>query len=55
MWKDRIVEINRRFRDTRAKEFDFDLEAICRDAKKREGEEKRKVIPLRDKKKTIVA
>lgn len=55
MWKDKIVEQIRKFRDDQAKKFDYDLEAICRDAKERETKSGRKVIPPPTKRKASVA
>ena len=44
MLKDQIVGAIRRIRDARAKQFSYDLGAICREAKEREQAEKRKLL-----------
>ncbi len=46
MSKDPIVEEVRAIRDTYAKQFDYDTEAICRDLKKQETQMGSKFISL---------
>jgi len=44
MWKDPIVEEVRRIREAHAARFNYDLEAICRDLRKREQESGHEVV-----------
>ena len=46
MWRDPIVEEVRAVRETYAKQFDYDIEAIYRDLKKQETDSGRKFISL---------
>ena len=46
MWRDSIVEEVRAIRETYAKQFDYDIEAIYRDLKKQEAHSGRKFISL---------
>jgi hypothetical protein len=45
-WKDPVVEEIRAIRDTYAKQFDYDIEAICRDLKAQEIQSERETISL---------
>ena len=47
MWKDFIVEEIRRNRDEYAKQFNYDLHAICQDIRKKQGRAGRPVVSLR--------
>ncbi len=55
MWKDKIVEQIRKFRDNLAKEFNYDLTAICLAAKEREAKGGRRVISPPTKRKSSAA
>lgn len=44
MWKDKIVEEVRRIRDEQAAKFNYDIEAIVADARKRQTESGRKTV-----------
>lgn len=44
-WKDPIVEEVRRARDAYAKQFNYDLDAIYRDLKAKERQNKQRVVP----------
>ena len=44
MWKDPIVEEVRRIRDEHAKKFNYDIDAIFRDIKRREKRSGRKYV-----------
>ena len=46
MWKDPVVEEIRAIRDAYAKQFNYDIEAICRDIKEQEIQSGRKTISL---------
>ena len=46
MWKDFIVEEIRRNRDEYAKQFNYDLHAICQDIRKKQGQSGRRVVSL---------
>ena len=49
MWKDEILEEIYKIREEHAKAFNYDLEAICDDLRKRQAVSGRKIIsqPLR--------
>lgn len=47
---DPIVDEIRRIRDTLAARFDYDVEAIARDARKRQKTSKRKIVSLKPRK-----
>ena len=44
MWKDEIVEKVRRYREEYASQFDYNLEAMFEDLKKREQQHSEKLI-----------
>lgn len=44
MWKDEIVEEVRRIRDAQAAKFNYDIDAIVADARKRQAESGRKTV-----------
>jgi hypothetical protein len=44
-WQDPIVEEVRRARDAYAKQFNYDLDAICRDLKTKEYQNRQRVVP----------
>ena len=46
MWKDEIVEEIHRIREEYAKSFDYDLDAIFEDLRKKEAESGREVVNL---------
>jgi hypothetical protein len=46
MWKDLIVEEIRTYRDDYAKQFNYDIHAICQDMRKKQGQAGRKVVSL---------
>lgn len=46
MWKDLIVEEIRKNRDEYAKQFNYDLHAICQDIRKKQGQAGRRVVSL---------
>jgi hypothetical protein len=46
MWKDEIVEEIHRIRDEYAKSFNYDLNAIFEDLRKKQGESGRKFVDL---------
>lgn len=46
MWKDPVVEEVRAIRDEYARQFDYDIEAICRDLMAREGHCGHEVVSL---------
>ena len=46
MWKDLIVEEIRKNRDEYAKQFNYDLHAICQDIRKKQGRTGRRVVVL---------
>ena len=46
MWKDLIVEEIRKNRDEYAKQFNYDLHAICQDIRKKQGQTGRRVVSL---------
>ncbi|MFV0387269.1 MAG: hypothetical protein ACK5NT_00825 [Pyrinomonadaceae bacterium] len=43
-WNDEIVEDVRRVRQENAEKFNYDISAICADVRRRQAEEKRKII-----------
>jgi len=49
MWKDSIVEDVRKVREEHAAKFDFNLDAIYQDLKKREKKSGRKIVSLAKK------
>jgi hypothetical protein len=49
MWKDLIVEEILQYRDEYAKQFNYDLHAICQDIRKKQGQDGRRVISFRPK------
>jgi len=49
MWKDNIVEDVRKVREEHAAKFDFNLDAIYQDLKKREKKSGRKIVSLTKK------
>ncbi len=49
MWRDPIVEEVRAIRDAYAKQFDYDIDGICRDLKDQEVKSGRKFILLQAK------
>ncbi|MBI4525727.1 MAG: hypothetical protein HY695_18170 [Deltaproteobacteria bacterium] len=46
MWQDPVVEEVRAIRDAYAMEFNYDLEAICRDLKEQEAKSGWEVVSL---------
>lgn len=46
MWNDPIVEEVRKIRDAHAREFNYDLHAICEDIRKQERRSRRKLVTL---------
>ena len=46
MWEDPIVEEIHKFREEHAKKFNYNLEAIFKDLKEKEGKSGRKAISL---------
>ncbi len=52
VWQDPIVEEVRRARDTYAKQFNYDLDAIYRDLKSKERQSEQRVIPCPPKRET---
>jgi hypothetical protein len=48
-WQDPIVEEVRRARDAYAKQFNYDLDAICRDLKAKEYQNRQRVVPCSPK------
>jgi len=44
MWKDEILEEIRKIREEHAKSFNYDLQAICDDLRRRQGASDRQVI-----------
>ena len=46
MWKDPVVEEVRAIRDAYAREFNYDIEAICRDLRAHEAESGHPVVAL---------
>ena len=48
-WQDPIVEEVRKARDAYAKQFNYDLDAIYRDLKAKEGQSGRRVVPCPSK------
>ena len=44
--RDPIIEEVRRARDEYAKRFNYDLDAICKDLREKQGREGRKVVSL---------
>ncbi len=49
-WEDKIVAEVRQVREGYAEQFDFDVQAICRDLRKRQEEGGRRVVQLGAKK-----
>lgn len=52
MWKDPIVEEIRSIRDKNAVKFNYDIHAICEDARKRQNESGHKVVSFAKKSKS---
>ncbi len=46
MWKDSVVEEIRAIRDNYARQFDYDVEAICRDLRAQEAHCGHEVVSL---------
>jgi hypothetical protein len=46
MWKDPIVEEVRKVRERHAAQFNYDVEAICRDVKEQERKAGRKLVSV---------
>ena len=46
MWKDKIVEEIRKYRDEYASKFNYDLHEICQDLRKKQNTEGRKIYML---------
>ena len=46
MWQDPIVAEVRRWRDEYAKRFNYDIEAICRDARRQQEKSSRDIVTL---------
>lgn len=46
MWKDPVVEEVRTIRDEYARQFNYDIEAICRDLRAQEAQSGREVVSL---------
>ncbi len=46
MWNDLIVEEIRKYRDAYAKQFNYDLHAICQDIRAKQGQSDRQVVSL---------
>jgi len=49
MLNDTIIEDIHRFREEYAKRFNDDLKAICNDARSRQGDDGRRVVPANPK------
>ncbi len=49
MWKDLIVEEIRKHRDDYARQFNYDLHAICQDIRRKQGQDGRRVVSLSPK------
>ena len=49
MIRDPIVEEVRKYRDKYAKQFNYDLDAICKDLKEKQKKTKKKVVSLSPK------
>jgi len=49
MWKDLLIEEIRKYRNEYAKQFGYDLHAICQDLRKKQGQSGRRVVPLSPK------
>jgi len=49
MWKDRIVEEIRKYRNEYAKRFNYDLREICHDLRQKQGQDGRQVVTLQPK------
>jgi len=49
MWKDIIIEEIRKYRNEYAKQFNYNLHAICQDIRKKQGQDGRKVVSLSPK------
>ncbi len=47
MWKDSIIEEIRKHRDEYSKKFDYDLHAICKDIRQKQGQDNRRVVAPR--------
>lgn len=54
MGQDEIIKEVRAIREAYGERFDFDIEAIYRDAKEREGQRDRKVVSLEPRRLTKV-
>ncbi len=50
MWRDPVVEEVRAIRDAYAKRFNYDLEAIARDLRRKEAQGERKLVDPAPKK-----
>ena len=46
MWRDPIVEEVRRNREEYAARFDYDIRAICREARERQKKSERRIVSL---------
>ena len=46
MWRDPIVEEVRRWREEYAARFNYDITAICREARERQKTSERKIVSL---------
>lgn len=46
MWKDEILEEIYRIREEHAKSFDYDLQAICNDLRKKQSTSGRQIISI---------
>lgn len=49
-WNDEIVDEVRRVRDEYAKQFNYDIAAICADIRQKQAASKRKVVAVSNKK-----
>ena len=47
MWKDPIIEELQKYRDEYAKQFNYDLQAICQDLRQKQGQNGRRVVTLK--------
>jgi hypothetical protein len=54
MWKDPVVEEVRAIRDEYARQFNYDIEAICRDLRDQENQSDREVVTLPPKRIILV-
>ena len=53
MWKDPIVQKVREIRDLNAAKFNYDIEAIIEDARKRQKASKQRVVSFKNKKQIV--